>query len=72
MDIIYLLPKTYPRTGIKREEYERIGGEVFVQSFVQKPIRVKFKSYFFKFSFSIAYQNVQLSVIYGIHTIRSP
>ena len=29
-DIIYLLPKTYPRTGIEREEYERIGGEVFV------------------------------------------
>jgi hypothetical protein len=29
-NIIYLLPKTYPWTGIEREEYERIRGEVLV------------------------------------------
>ena len=40
--VTYLLSETNAWTGVKGKEDERVGREVFVQPFVEEPVRVKF------------------------------
>ncbi len=37
----YLLAQTDPRSGVERQENERIANEIFVETFVQESVRVE-------------------------------